>query len=50
MQSQNVSPQIDGTPAAMVQSTPQPNGITPSQTARIEVVGVGGGAAMPSTA
>ena len=43
MQSQNVSPQIDGTPAAMVQSTPQPNGITPSQTARIEVIGVGGG-------
>ena len=43
MQSQNVPPQIDGTPAAMVQSTPQPNGITPSQTARIEVIGVGGG-------
>ena len=43
MQSQNVPPQIDGIPAAMVQSTPQPNGITPSQTARIEVIGVGGG-------
>ena len=43
MQSQNVPPQIDGTPAAMVESTPQPSGITPSQTARIEVIGVGGG-------
>ncbi len=43
MQSQNVSPQIDGIPEAMVESTPQPNGITPSQTARIEVIGVGGG-------
>ena len=43
MQSQNVPPQIDGIPEAMVQSTPQPNGITPSQTARIEVIGVGGG-------
>ena len=43
MQSQNVPPQIDGNPAAMVESTPQPNGITPSQTARIEVIGVGGG-------
>ena len=43
MQSQNVPPQIDGNPAAMVESTPQPSGITPSQTARIEVIGVGGG-------
>ncbi len=43
MQLQNVPPQIDGPTAAMVQSTPQPNGITPSQTARIEVIGVGGG-------
>ena len=42
MQPQNDQPQNDGIPAAMVQSSPS-HGITPSQTARIEVIGVGGG-------
>jgi len=43
MQPQNEQPQNDGIPAAMVQSTSPSHGITPSQTARIEVIGVGGG-------
>lgn len=32
---------------AMSQTVPSSNGIVPSQTARIEVIGVGEGAAMP---